>query len=74
MKLNKQRLEALCSLDDEALWREIRNIGASYGISLPEKSPPHSEIQRVRDAVAGGGRMNLAEAVKIINAQRREKK
>lgn len=74
MKLNKQKLEALCALDDNALWREIRSIAATYGIRLPERTPPHSELQKMRDAVSGGGKMNLSEAMKIINSQRQEKK
>ena len=74
MKINKEKLEALCALDDDALWREVRKIAASYGVKLPENTPPHSEMQKMRDATSGGLKMNLSEALKIINNQRREKK
>ena len=74
MKINKEKLEALCALGDEELWREIRTIASTYGFSLPEGTPPHSEMQKMRDAVSGGVKINLSEALRIINNQRREKK
>lgn len=74
MKLNKEKLDALCALDDDALWREIRGIAATYGLSLPERTPPHSELEKMREAALGGARINLTEAMKIINRQRRGNK
>lgn len=71
MKLNKEKLDALCALDDASLWREIRRIASSHGLTLPENTPPASEMKRLREAVNGGARMNLSEAMKIINNQRR---
>ena len=71
MKINKEKLEALCALDDASLWREIRRIAASHGLTLPENTPPASDMQRLRATVSGGVKMNLSEAMKIINNQRR---
>lgn len=71
MKLNKEKLDALCALDDDALWREIRGIAAAYGLCLPERTPPHSELEKMREAALGGPKLNLGEAMKILNKQRR---
>ena len=74
MKINKEKLDALCALDDDALWREIRGIAAAYGLSLPERTPPHSELEKMRSAAKDGARLNLADAMKILNKQRRGNK
>ena len=74
MKINKEKLEALCSLTDEELWREVRSIAGSHGFRLPENAPKHEELEKMRNAIRGGAKMNLSEAMRIINNQRREKK
>lgn len=66
MKINKEKLSSITSMDDNTLWREIRAIGASYGITLPEKTPPKSELDKVRYALCGT-KLNLGEAIGIIN-------
>lgn len=74
MKIDKEKLASLCALGDDELWREVRGIAASHGFKLPEKTPSHSEMEKMRGAVSGGAKLNLAEAVRIINNYRRENK
>ena len=70
MKINKEKLSAITSMNDDALWNEIRGIGACYGINLPEKTPPKSELDKVRYALSGT-KINLGEAIGIINNYRK---
>ncbi len=68
-----ERLRALCALGDDELWREVRSIAATHGLRLPEATPPHSEMEKMRAAVSGGG-LNLAGAMRIINEYKRGKR
>ncbi len=71
MKINKEKLAELVALGDRELWCEVRKIAASYGFTLPEKTPSHSDMERLRSAVSDGAKLNMREALKIINDCRR---
>lgn len=72
MKINKEKLAELCALDDAALWAQVREIARMHGFTLPDRTPSHTEMEKLRGAVRGGTKMNLQEALKIINKLRRE--
>ena len=72
MKLNKEKIDRLCALNDRALWGEVREIARQHGFTLPDKTPSHEEMEKLRGAVTGGAKMNLGEAMRIINKHRRE--
>lgn len=74
MKINMDRLRALCALGDDELWREVRVIAGEHGLKLPEGTPPHADMEKMREAVTSGGGISLSDAVKIINGYRRGKK
>ena len=74
MKIDMEKLRALCALSDEELWREIRTIAGKRGLTLPEATPPHSEMERLRGAMSGGGGMNLMGAMRVINEYKRGKR
>ncbi len=74
MKINLEGLRALCALSDEELWREVRGIAAKHGLNLPEQTPPHSEIEKMREAVSGGGGISLSDAMRLVNEYRRRNK
>ena len=74
MKIDKEKLKALAELPDDELWAKIKTIAASHGFKLPENTPPHTELQKVRDAVGGKDKINLSGALKIINNYRRGEK
>lgn len=71
MKIDKEKLNALTSLPNDELWCEIRKVAKSYGFTLPEKTPADSEMQKLRGTVSGGCKLNLGDAVKILNDYRK---
>ncbi len=70
MRINKQQLERLMELPDDALWREIVAIGGAHGFKLPEKTPTHDELMKLR-SIANGKKINLSDAMKLLNEYRR---
>ena len=71
MKIDKSKLQAMAALSDEDLWKEIQFAAKSKGLSLPEKSPSPSELQKVRDALSDVDKLKLSTAVKLINDLKR---
>lgn len=71
MKIDREKLNAVVNLSDEDLWRMIRELAKSHGITLPEAVPPHSELEKVRGALSHGGSPNIAEAIRVVNNYRR---
>ncbi|MBQ8528522.1 MAG: hypothetical protein IJ459_02165 [Clostridia bacterium] len=70
MKINKEQIEAMVALPDDALWREIVKIAAGYGIALPEATPSHGDLEKLRGAVSGS-RLNMSDALRVLNNYRR---
>lgn len=73
MKINREKIEALCAMPDDELWREVQKIASGYGFKLPDKVPSKEDMQKMRNAVCGT-KINLTEALKIINNYRGEKR
>jgi hypothetical protein len=73
MKLNKSITDRLISLPDQELWEEIRRMAASYGLSLPERSPTAEELAKVRGALTIG-EINMGDAMRIVNEYKRGKR
>ncbi len=71
MKIDNDKLAALAALPDRELWATICTIAKSHGFTLPEKTPPHEQLERLRQTVMGGNKPNLREAIKIINDYRK---
>ncbi len=70
MKIDKEKINALCALPDDALWAEIVKIGAEHGFTLPQNTPSHGDMEKIRGAASGRG-INLASALRIIDSYRR---
>jgi hypothetical protein len=70
VKIDKEKLEALLGLSDDALWAEIVRLGKGYGFTLPEKTPPKDQLDKLRKT-AGTNKINAVEAMKIIGAIRK---
>ena len=70
MRIDKDKLNALCSMPDDELWCEICKIAKGYGFTLPKSTPCESDMQKLRGAV-GNGKINLGDAVKILNEYKR---
>lgn len=74
MKIDKERIKAMCALPDGELWAQIVSMGAEHGFSLPSTTPSHADMQKLREAVNGGSKMNLGAALKIIDSYRKSVK
>ena len=70
MTFNKEKLEALAALPDDQLWAEVTKIADSFGYTLPNTPPPHSELEKMRNAVKGD-KINLTEAMRVVNRLKR---
>ena len=73
MRIDKDKLKRLSSLNDDALWEEIRAVGSAHGFKLPEKPPKGCELDKIRGALSSGDKINLGEAIRIINQCRKGK-
>lgn len=71
MRLDKEQLMQLTALPDKELWEKIVEFARGYGFTLPEKTPPPEQMQKLRGAVNPSGKANLGEALKVINEYRR---
>ena len=71
MRVDKDKLAEMLAKDDESLWKEIRKIAKSHGLNLPEASPPASEMEKLRMTAKDGAKVNVSDAVKIINNYRK---
>ena len=73
MKINKEELAKLTKKSDAELWSEITRIAKSHGYTLPEKTPSHSELERLRSTMLGLEKINLSDATRIINSYKNKK-
>ncbi len=70
MKINREKVMELAAKPDGELWCEVVKIAKSHGISLPEKTPPHEELEKLRGAVTGA-KLNVGDALRIIDTYRK---
>ena len=66
MRFDKAKLEALVAMPDDKLWEEVVRIADSFGYTLPKETPPHTELEKMRNA-AKSQRINVSEALKLVN-------
>lgn len=67
MRLDKDKLLDMVALPDAELWKMIVEIGRGHGFTLPEKAPPHEELEKLRGIVKDGSKMNVASALRLLN-------
>ena len=72
MRIDKAQLEAIAALPDEELWKTVVGMAKSYGFSLPERTPPHEELEKMRSMVHAP-KINIADAMSLLNNYRKEK-
>ena len=73
MRVDKGKLEALASLNDEALWQQIKAIVAGRGIRLPDAPPPHSELEKFRGLCRAERTISFTDAIRLINNYKKGK-
>ncbi len=66
MKFSHEEIEALAALPDDQLWAKVQSIAKTYGLTLPEKTPSHAELEKLRQ-IALGGKISMPEAMYLIN-------
>ena len=73
MKINREKILELAAKPDAELWCEIVKIAGAHGIRLPDKSPSHEELEALRAAVTGA-KINVGDALRLIDAYRKREK
>lgn len=71
MRFDKAKLEALASLPDDKLWAEVVRIADGFGYSLPKQTPPHTELEKMRNAVRSE-KINVSDALRMVNQYKRK--
>ncbi len=71
MRINKEELKRLAEKPDAELWREIILMAKSHGYSLPEATPKHEDIEKIRRALSGSEKISLTDAAKIMNSYKK---
>ena len=71
MKIDREKISAMCALPDDELWAQIVKIGAEHGFELPKVPPKHEDMEKLRAAVNSGTKLNLTAALKIIDNYRK---
>lgn len=66
MRFDKEKLNELVSLPDDELWKRVVEIGRMHGFTLPDKTPAHDELEKLRKIAKDGSKMNVASAMRIL--------
>lgn len=72
MRFDKDKLNELVSLPDDELWKKVVEIGKSHGFTMPTKTPPHGELEKLRSIARDGSKMNVGLAMKILSKYKGE--
>jgi hypothetical protein len=67
MKFDKDKLNELVALPDDALWARIVEIARTHGLTLPPRTPEHAELEKLRSIARDGSKLNLGLAMKMLN-------
>ena len=67
MRIDKNKLQELSMMDDARLWETIRELAAGHGISIPEKAPASSEMQKLRSLMQSD-KINPLLAMRILKS------
>ena len=67
LKIDHEKLRVYAEKSDDELWNEARALAARYGYNLSEKTPPHSDMERLRSIMLGKEKINMKDGMKILN-------
>ena len=73
MKIDREKIQKMCALPDDELWREIVNLGRAHGFSLPETTPSHEDMEKIR-ATAESPKLNAFTALRLLDSFRKGSK
>ena len=74
MKVNKEQMRRLAEKSDAELWAEIQSMAKSKGYNLNTSIPKHEDIEKIRRALLGIEKINLSDAVKIMQSYKNNTK
>lgn len=66
MRFDKEKLTELINLPDDQLWKTVVTIGKTHGFVLPEMTPPHEDLEKLRKIAKDGSKMNVTAAMRIL--------
>ena len=66
MKINKEKINQLLSLSDEALWRELSEKARGFGYSLPEKAPSGEDMKTIRRLIGEADKIGPMDALRLL--------
>ncbi len=72
MRFDKEKIQRLAALPDDALWAEIRTMLSRHGIHLPDRIPSHEDMTRLREAFTLGEGISPMEAARFIGEYKRK--
>ena len=73
MKLNKEKLRALATLDDRALWTEIRDAAQKFGYTLPTEVPAHRDMEKLREAMLSTEKVSAMDVARLLSSLKAKK-
>ena len=68
MKLDQEKLKRLSSLSDAELMTEIRKMAEAKGLKLPQASPSHEDLERLRALLSAEGGFGMMDAMRYYAA------
>ena len=74
MKLNKEKLNALASMDDASLWREIYSAAQKFGYALPEKAPDAKSLEKIRSVIIDADKISALDVARLFGSLKEKKK
>lgn len=74
MRIDKDKLQKMASMSDEELWMTVCRVANDHGLKLPSAVPPSEDMARLRGTIKGADKINLGEAMRIINDYKRSEK
>ena len=67
MKIDREKLKEYANKGDSELWLDVRGMTKKYGYTLPELTPPHEDMERLRGILRGDEKISLSEGMKLLN-------
>ena len=71
MKIDKEEMKRLSTLNDEALWQKIQSVAKEHGYNLTVK-PKAEDLEKVRGVLRGDEKFSLSEATRLMKKYKKE--
>lgn len=68
MKINKEKLKELASLEDRMLRKEIISTAQKFGYTLPENALGEKELQKIRSVMLDADKISPMEIARLLSS------